>query len=203
MKTVAEITFDRVIKEGFQAVLKPLGFKKKGNNFYLQLEDLGQIINVQKSVYYSKNFIHYTINTGLFIPEYWLTYFNYHDNVLPVYPTEPVCLVRKRIGELRKQQDTWYDIDEKTDVEKLIAEMGGNLHDFILPYFERAKTKQDFLLLMESGELGLSQLEKLIVYGENKMWDKAKEAYELLLEENRKSAFLASVKEYGKKYGFE
>ena len=49
MKTVSQIKFDSVIKEGFQELLKPLGFKKKANNFYLQLDSLGQIINVQKS----------------------------------------------------------------------------------------------------------------------------------------------------------
>lgn len=65
MKTAAETIFDRIIKEGFQEYLKPLGFKKKGNNFYLQLPDVGQIINIQKSMYYSKSQIEFTINTGI------------------------------------------------------------------------------------------------------------------------------------------
>lgn len=71
MKTLTEKKFDRVIKEGFHEVLKPLGFKKKANNFYLQRQDLGQIINIQKSGYFSKDHISFTINTGLFLPEYW------------------------------------------------------------------------------------------------------------------------------------
>ena len=49
MKTISEIKFDKVIKDGFHEILKPLGFKKKANNFYLKLDTIGQIINVQKS----------------------------------------------------------------------------------------------------------------------------------------------------------
>ncbi|WP_416171449.1 DUF4304 domain-containing protein [Algoriphagus boritolerans] len=48
MKTGTEIKFNKVIKDGFHDVLKPLGFKKKANNFYLQRQELGQIINIQK-----------------------------------------------------------------------------------------------------------------------------------------------------------
>lgn len=48
MKTVTQEKFEKIIKQGFQEILKSLGFKKKTNNFYLQLEELGQIINIQK-----------------------------------------------------------------------------------------------------------------------------------------------------------
>ena len=64
MKTITEQNFDVIIKDCFQAILKPLGFKKKGNNFYRQLQDLGQIINIQKSSFYSKDHILFTINIG-------------------------------------------------------------------------------------------------------------------------------------------
>ena len=33
MKTPTEVKFDKIVKVGFHEVLKPLGFKKKGNNF--------------------------------------------------------------------------------------------------------------------------------------------------------------------------
>ncbi|WP_409050306.1 DUF4304 domain-containing protein [Sphingobacterium sp. 2149] len=49
MKTETQEKFDRIIKESFIEILKPLGFKKKANNFYLPLEKIGHIINIQKS----------------------------------------------------------------------------------------------------------------------------------------------------------
>ena len=92
MKTVSEAKFDQIIKESFQELLKPLGFKKKANNFYLQLDGLGQIVNIQKSNYGTKDSIRFTINTGIFVPEYWLAYCNYRIVGNPEYPTEPECL---------------------------------------------------------------------------------------------------------------
>jgi hypothetical protein len=115
MKTVSEIKFEKIIKDGFHELLKPLGFKKKANNFYLQLDTIGQIINVQKSAWGNKDSISFTINTGIFVPEYWFAFYNYSDKGLPSYPTEPECLIRKRIGNIRNQHDTWYDIKDRTD----------------------------------------------------------------------------------------
>lgn len=201
MKTTAELKFDRIIKEGFHEILKPLGFKKKGNNFYLQLPELGQIINIQKSAYYSKEKIHFTINTGIFIPEYWLAFYNFHDGTPPVFPTEPECLVRKRIGNLRNQKDTWYDITEATDENGMISEMKENLELFILPYFNNLKTINQFLELIETENLLSRAYDKLIVYGEFKLSDKAQNEYDKLLKETRNPYTLESIKEYGQKYG--
>ncbi|WP_376785440.1 DUF4304 domain-containing protein [Sphingobacterium multivorum] len=55
MKPETQEKFDRIIKESFIEILKPLGFKKKTNNFYLQLEKIGHIINVQKSYYSTRD----------------------------------------------------------------------------------------------------------------------------------------------------
>ena len=201
MKTATEIKFDKLIKEGFHEILKPLGFKKKANNFYLQRQDLGQIINIQKNSWYSKDHIHFTINTGLFLPEHWLG-LNYNQGKgIPLFPTEPECLIRNRIGELKGQHDTWYDIEEKTDENKLIIEMQLNLEKYILPYFDRTKTKEAFLNILDSEKLILAPLGKLIVYAELKQFDKAKKEYLTILKEKTNPLFLETVKEYGKKYG--
>lgn len=120
MKTLTQIKFDSIIKCGFHEILKPLGFKKKAHNFYIQLEDIGQIINIQKSQWGSKDCISFTINTGIFVPEYWLGLDYNKNKELPKYPTEPECFIRKRIGEIRQQNDTWYKIEDDTDEKKLL-----------------------------------------------------------------------------------
>lgn len=202
MKTTTESKFDRIIKESFQEILKPLGFKKKGNNFYLKIQDLGQIINVQKSTFGTKNDISFTINTGLFIPEYYLAFYNYHDKGVPDFPPEPVCLVRKRIGALMKTIDTWYSLTEITDENILIEEMKLNLHKYILPYFEGLKTKENFLQQLDSENITIAPLGKLIVYAELGSFDKAKtEYYKILSDKATNKMFLETVKEYGVKYG--
>ncbi len=200
MKTITEIKFDRIVKEGFHELLKPLGFKKKTNNFYLQREDLGQIIKIQKSSFYSKDHISYTINTGLFLPEYWIGLMYNEGKEMPTFPTELDCLIRKRIGELRNQHDTWYSLDEKTDENKLIVEMQTNLTKYILPYFEKTKTKEAFLNLLVNEKLTFAPLAKLIVYAELKQFDKAKAEYLTFLNEKTNPSFLERVMKYGQKY---
>lgn len=144
MKTETQEKFDKIIKEGFQEILKTFGFKKKANNFYLQLEELGQIINIQKSKWSTKDEISFTINTGIFVPEYWSVFYNYQNEEILKFPTEPVCLIRKRIGELRNQKDTWYELKNITNENVIVEEMKSNILDFIFPHFEKLNTKKNF-----------------------------------------------------------
>ena len=206
MKTVTQLKFDQVIKEGFYEALKPLGFKKKANNFYLQLDTLGQIINVQKSAWGHKDRISFTINIGIFVPEYWLTCDNEDNQELPAYPTETQCLIRKRIGDLREDQlDTWYEITESTDEQQVIAEMRNNLTGLILPYFSRLNSTEKLLQELDSADVMMPPLVKLILFGEFKQFDSAKREYDQLLS-NTKSTnllLLKDVKEYGQKYGLD
>lgn len=203
MKTPAELKFDRLIKEGFYEILKPFGFKKKKNNFYLKCQDLGQIINIQKSSWNSKDHISFTVNTGVFLPEHWLGQFYNKGKELPVFPAESECIIRKRIGELINRQDIWYEIGEKTDETKLILEMQSHLEKFILPYLDSVKTKDALLEFLATSKLILAPLDKLIVYGELNQFDEAKAEYTTILKEITNPHFLETVKEYGRIYGFE
>lgn len=204
MKTISEIKFDKIVKEGFHEILKPLGFKKKANNFYLKLESIGQIINIQKSMWGNKNNISFTINTGIFVPEYWQAYYMYSNKEIPDYPTEPECFIRNRIGRLRNQPDTWYEIQESTNEKELIDEMKQNITDFILPYFTQLNCIDKlFQELENSTTVGMSAtpLNKLMLYGEFNKLDKAKIEYEKLLNNSPNPQFLETIKEYGQKYG--
>lgn len=187
MKTVAEQIFDTIIRDCFQAVLKPLGFKKKGNNFYRHLPDIGQIVNIQKSSFYSKEHISFTINTGLFIPEYWLTYYTYHNGKIPDYPTEAICAIRQRIGKLKYNIDKWFVIAVNTDIGELKKEMTENVVCYIIPYFERHKTKNDILQILQDDKVNLDNFTRLIIFGEYKHFDKAQLEYNSL---NRTSIYL-------------
>jgi len=200
MKTTAELKFEKIIKEGFQEQLKPLGFKKKGNNFYLQLEHIGQIISVQKSAWGNKNAIRFTIDTGIFVPEYWTGFFNFRDSEMPDYPKYTDCLIQLRIGQIKKQRDTWYDINDGTDEEELIAEMKNNVANFILPFFETVNNMEKVLGFLEREQLILAPLGKMITYAELKLFEKAKQEYQRLLTGGAQPGFLENVRKYAEKY---
>lgn len=112
-------------------------------------------------------------------------------------------MIRQRIGKLRNENDTWYDVDDRVDEKELIIEMRINLENYILPYFEQTKTKDDFLEIFDKIELPLNPLGKLVVYGELKQILKAKFEYDKLLNESTNNYFIKTVQEYGRKYGLE
>jgi len=201
MKSQTELKFEKILKCGFHEILKPLGFLKKSNNFYCKNQEIGQIINIQKSTLYSRDKIEFTINIGLFLPEYWLGLTYNRDKNLPIYPSETDCIIRKRIGELANQLDTWYDIEEKTDEIALINEMRSNINLRILPFFEKIKTKESLLKFLDTEKLDLAPFGKLIVYSELLQFERAKKEYENILKNSTNTDFLLTLEEYGEKYG--
>lgn len=72
--------------------------------------------------------------------------------------------------------------------------MQANLNTYILPYFDKLKTKDDLLKLIESEEFILVPLAKLIVYGELKQFEKARTAYLTILKDKTNPHFLERVK---------
>ena len=131
MKTIAEEKFNQVVKYSFQEVLKPLGFKRKKNTFYKPYEGFGQIINLQKSIYNSKEHINFTVNIGLFLPEFYKVYMRAEP---PSFPSEPDCVVRQRAGWLLGGNDKWWDITGETDGAALSEELKRVVFQKILPF---------------------------------------------------------------------
>ena len=151
MKTEAELKFSEILKSCFHEKLKPLKFKKRSKNFYRNLGDLGQIINVQKSMYGTKKNISFTANIGIFSPVYWRYVYNFKDELdPPFYPTEPVCIIRKRFGRFIDGKDKWYDVDARTDIEPIKSEISEVMDNKILPFFEKIKTNYDLLNYIEN-----------------------------------------------------
>lgn len=207
MKTEAQIKFDTIIKKGFQEVLKPLGFKKKANNFYLQLPEVGHIIYIQKSKWNTAFEISFTINIGIFEPKFWLKHYDYKKTgIVPNFPTEPESLIRKRIGDLVQQGDIWYEINKNTNENELIQTMQNNIHQFILPYLEKYNSVEKIKNAFETEEIKASTgLGALIFYAEYGFLEEAKKEYQKLYEKtmvgNPTHPFLKRLKTYGEKYG--
>ena len=199
MKAKAESIFDEMIKGCFHEKLKPLGFKKKASNFYLKLDDIGQIINIQKSSYGSKTDISFTINTGIFIPEYFLAYYTFASEV-PDYPIEPACAIRQRIGQLRSENDLWYTINDKTNQHSLMNQMHENLNHYILPYFSKIATREQVVSALDTLKIIVPPLGKLMIYGELKEFELAKKEYEAIIKSTRNIRILNDAKELMVKY---
>ena len=193
MKTDTQIKFDTIIKEGFTPLLKPLSFKKKALNYYRQLGEVGHIINIQKSIYSYRNHIKFRINTGIFEPKFWSVS---HTGQVPDYPTEPVCLIRKTINDLRGRKDLWYEIHNYTDEQKLIKEIQEDIQQYILPFFKQYDSVEKIFYSTDSI---FPPFGALVFYGAHGYTEKAQKEYDELLKDINPLAE-RTLKAYAKKY---
>jgi len=166
----------------------------------LQLEKIGHIINIQKSYYSTKDDIRFTINVGIFSPEYWLACFNYHNKDVPAYPSELECMIRERISGMRGLRDIWYNITPMTDIEELITEMKYNISSFILPFFEKLNTVQKLINELEASETLLHTAAKMTFFTELKLLDKARAEYRKISKERYNPQQMVNLKDYAEKH---
>ena len=197
MKTDTQIKFDTIVKEGFTPVLKPLSFKKKALNYYRRLAEVGHIINIQKSSYGNRDYIKFRVNLGVFEPRFWA---GSHIGQLPDYPTEPVCLIRKTINDLRGRKDLWYEVNDITDEQKLIKEVQEDIQQYILPFFDQLDSVEKIFLALEKDStlLGVT-FDLLIFYAEHEKTEKAQAVYNQLLQKVNPLA-KPTLEGYAKKY---
>ena len=185
MKTKAEIKFGEIIKSCFHEKLKPLGFKKKANNFYRDLGEVGHIINVQKSMFRSKEYISFTANIGIYSPIYWNSEFNFNgDPEPPQYPVESVSIIRKRIGSFIEGSDKWYDVEQYTNINPIKSELSGILEEKVIPYFDQFKDNDSLLNYLDNEfkEFNSNYI-RFVMHGELGNTNKVKEIYPILIKE--------------------
>lgn len=195
MKSITEVKFDSIVTDVFHATLKFYGFRKKGNSFYLD-NGIGKLINLQKSVHNSKNHISFTINTGIFLPDYWEHFYNYHGKPVPTFPTDADCILRKRIGHFKNSKDTWYDIDKDTDIVKAMSVQMDNLKSVILPFFGGINSNEELLGEISKGyALSLSPIAKLFMLGKMKFHDEFHLEYHRILSSTAHSQMEMTLKE--------
>ncbi len=197
MKTTAEHNFDQLIKDVFHLRLKSLGFKKKGANFYCPKDDFGYHLNFQKSTYYARDNIHFTLNLGVFSPKYWNGYVGEEK----LYPSESHCLIRQRIGHFLDEGDSWFELNDDSNLTELHETMNTCLEKHILPFFNSIQSEQDIIDYLEShSNVFLLPISMLIVYSEFGLKDKAKTEFNRMYNPELSPGYSELVMRYGKKY---
>ncbi|MEO3406836.1 DUF4304 domain-containing protein [Mucilaginibacter sp. CAU 1740] len=196
----AEEKFNIVLEDGFAELLKPRGFENKGNNFYLKLNGLGHLINVQKSAWGTREHNKFTINIGIFVPKVWLAFFNFSHKEVPDFPRDVDCLIRKRIGTLKNKSDNWYRLSKETPESDLLNQVHSDIQNYILPYLSNFDTIEKLLTNLEQEEMPLFPMGKMVTYSEFNLFEHAKHEYQQLLREYTDDGFQNKVKEFGKKY---
>ena len=111
-----EKILNNITKNVHQTFLKSLGFKKKRNTFNRNTSDgLTQVINFQAGRYeplaievsglHHPNALYgsFTINLGIFVPEY-----TFEEHKITEFVQEYDCAIRSRIGQLSNNEELLY-----------------------------------------------------------------------------------------------
>jgi len=144
VKTETEKQFDNLVSKVIYPHFKVLNYKKAGNNFrYYDSEgEYGKIVNFQKSQFYSKDHINFTVNVGLYLPEF--EFFLTGKKSAEKF-SEVTSAVRYRIGKLMEGLDTWYDLNTDTNIVELQERVEQHFLNYIIPYLNKVKTRNDVI----------------------------------------------------------
>lgn len=127
--------------------LQEEGFRKRGCNFFKKNETMGYCVNIQNDKC-NNDQVMFTLNIGIFTDDFWLEHLDFkHTGVIPTFPKEYDCLIRKRIGELLpKHEDKWYSITAKTNVDELWNDLEQDLIGYVVPFFSNYNKVSDVAL---------------------------------------------------------
>lgn len=165
-RTEIEEKFNYLVTKVIWPYFKSLGYKKSGNNFrFYNEEGWGKIVNFQKSISYSKQHIHFTLNIGLFLDDSYLYFGRSPGNKF----TEYECVIKNRIGQLIGLGDTWYDLTSKTDTDGFNQEIRSIFNEYIIPYLSKYNSKKDiFSEIINKKQNNTIELECLFYNGYKK-----------------------------------
>ena len=137
--------FTKQLLSGLKDFLKPLGYKKSGNNFSFQKNDLVFFIQLQKSMDSDADSIKFTINTTILsVPLFQST-----QEGKPAYLYSHWF---KRIGcYTSPAYDKWWTITKETDVLPALKEVCSIIQSTILPQLESYSLTSDLIKEWEGG----------------------------------------------------
>lgn len=125
--------------------LQEKGFRKRGYNFFKKNGEIGYCVNIQNDKCNNNDQVKFTLNAGIFTDDFWLEHLDFkHTGVIPTFPRECDCAIRKRVGELLPEyEDKWYSITNKTDVDKLWDDLEQDLIGYVVPFFSNHNKVSD------------------------------------------------------------
>ena len=137
---------NQIAKITVQPLLKGAGFKNKRLQWNRQRNEFIDVLNIQEDKYNFPGFERFTVNIGIFIPEFYeLIWQEPHSG----FAQEPDCPVRLRIGELvqstngRHPLDLWWKLENSSDVNSVSSEIATMIKLKILPFFDNIQYFED------------------------------------------------------------
>lgn len=138
-----------MISEKIRPVLRGAGFTKKRNVFVRDLDGTRHSLELQASQFGSRDDVEFTINLGIDYEEL----------------SDPSQL-RVRLGRLLPSgADTWWELDDSTNIGELAAQLVAVIEERALPWFDERATFSQARQLLEQrpDRFDIGSLDRLAV----------------------------------------
>jgi hypothetical protein len=148
--------YDAFVRKEVGGWLRELGFKRERNRFGRRVDRAWEIVDFQASVWGSRDEVSFTINLGVGLDEVDSSW----DRPRP--PAIAGTMLHTRIGALIDDgNDRWWDVRERTDLDKLAGKIRRLLEREALPWLERRSDRDSLrdLLLADETELNSASID--------------------------------------------
>jgi hypothetical protein len=126
----------RIIASEMQALLKPLGYRRKQFEFSCELSEVIHYISQQSSAGTTAMRLRVTVNLGVLSKS-----FTAEANVWVPPPGLTSCLWRRRLGQLTPlRDDRWWTVDSDTSANHAAAEICSLLSEYGIPALAKLET---------------------------------------------------------------
>ncbi|WP_419699609.1 DUF4304 domain-containing protein [Mucilaginibacter sp. NFX135] len=144
--------FKKIVIDQLAFILKPLGFKRKGNIFSHATPDLTYYIGLQSSQSSTANLLKITLNIEIFSSKLY----KLSDSSLPAEHTRHY---NQRIGQFtNKPEDKWWLIDSEKNAALAAEEINDLVANKVISEFEKLKSTDDLHQMFKDGKSpGLTQ----------------------------------------------
>lgn len=122
--------FKELIK-ALTPILKPIGFSKKGNSFYLEAGKNYGIVNFQKSRDSTKDVTKFTINFGIYSDVLGQLQYGYNNSVKPEVEQ---CHWEARVGSFMPgSPDYWWNVSTSDNLSGITSNVMEAVQSIVVP----------------------------------------------------------------------
>lgn len=139
--------YTKLILSKMYDLLRPLGYRKRGQLFEKANSELVYLIGLQKSIYNTQQEIRATVNLAI-----WIKSLTPIRGGKPEKPNVWGAHLRYRIGNfLPSQNDKWWMVRSHDDAKKTGEDISKKLQKYALPEFDEFLTISDIINLWRKG----------------------------------------------------
>ena len=169
------------IERAVYEALKPHGFKKYGHTLHRFVsEDISHVVNFQTGQAYRGETHLLYVNVGIRVPECMNHNFA-SEKPLKKYYHEYECNIRSRLGEVKSEMESCYDLRKPAD--SLIPDILEQIQEYVLPVFDALNSRDAILEkrrdypYFDTMNNHLILLEEAMIYGRRDDLSKAGELF--------------------------